>query len=111
MPNCNKEAIMIQRKHTEPRTFLQDRFDILIKRQRSGKATFGELTELDEIVNRDPELREKVIRENILMENTDDLEEYSNSSSIEEILADKKAGTANWLVAVKTFFGRIFTEK
>ena len=45
---------MSSKKQPERRTFLQDRFDILIKRQKSGKATFSELTELDEIVNGDP---------------------------------------------------------
>jgi len=52
------------RKKLERRTFSQDRYYILIKRQRAGKATFNELTELDEIVNRVPDIREKVIIEN-----------------------------------------------
>lgn len=69
---------MSSKKQPERRTFLQDRFDILLKRQKSGKATFSELTELDEIVNRDPELREKIIREDILMERYDDFEEPMN---------------------------------
>jgi hypothetical protein len=59
---------MSKQYQPERRTFLQDRFEILIKRQKNGTATFNELTELDEIVNRDPELREKVFREDILME-------------------------------------------
>ena len=63
---------MAQRKQLERRTFLQDRFEILIKRQKSGEATFNELTELDEIVNRDPEIREKVIRESMLMQDVND---------------------------------------
>jgi hypothetical protein len=54
---------MKHRKPLERRTFTQDRFDILIKRQKSGKATFNELTELDEIVNRDPAIRESVLIE------------------------------------------------
>jgi len=52
------------RKKLERRTFSQDRYYILIKRQKSGKATFNELEELDEIVNRVPDIREKVLREN-----------------------------------------------
>ncbi|MBV8389200.1 MAG: hypothetical protein JO080_05315 [Mucilaginibacter sp.] len=52
------------RKKLERRTFSQDRYYILIKRQREGKATFDELTELDEIVNRVPDIRDLVIREN-----------------------------------------------
>lgn len=59
---------MKHRKPLERRTFTQDRFDILIKRQKSGKATFNELTELDEIVNRDPAIRESVLIE---MQETD----------------------------------------
>ncbi|XHR96009.1 hypothetical protein ACFJIV_04775 [Mucilaginibacter sp. UC70_90] len=50
-------------KQLERRTFNQDRFEILIKRQKNGIATFNELTELDEIVNRDPEIREIVLEE------------------------------------------------
>jgi len=52
------------RKKLERRTFSQDRYYILIKRQREGRATFNELTELDEIVNRVPDIRDLVIREN-----------------------------------------------
>lgn len=52
------------RKKLERRTFSQDRYYILIKRQKEGKATFNELTELDEIVNRVPDIRDLVIREN-----------------------------------------------
>lgn len=54
---------MKHHKQLERRTFSQDRFDILIKRQRSGKATFNELTELDDIVNRDPAIRESILVE------------------------------------------------
>ncbi|MFB9844193.1 hypothetical protein [Mucilaginibacter ginsenosidivorans] len=52
------------RKKLERRTFSQDRYYILIKRQKAGTATLSELTELDEIVNRVPDIREKVLREN-----------------------------------------------
>ena len=52
------------RKKLERRTFSQDRYYILIKRQKEGTATFNELTELDEIVNRVPDIRDLVIREN-----------------------------------------------
>jgi len=53
-------------KHEKPlirRTFLQERFMILIERQQAGEATFAELTELDELVNRDPKLREIILEE------------------------------------------------
>jgi len=53
-------------KHQKPlirRTFLQERFEILMKKQQSGEASFNELTELDEIVNRDPKLRYIILEE------------------------------------------------
>jgi hypothetical protein len=52
------------RKKLERRTFSQDRYYILIKRQKSGEASLHDLEELDEIVNRVPDIREKVLREN-----------------------------------------------
>ena len=45
------------------RTFRQERFDILIKKQRNGSATFNDLTELDDIVNRDPAILESILEE------------------------------------------------
>lgn len=61
------------RKQLERRTYSQDRYYILIKRQKAGKATFNELTELDEIVNRVPDIREKVIIENFMTDDEADL--------------------------------------
>jgi hypothetical protein len=69
------------RKKLERRTFSQDRYYILIKRQREGKATFNELTELDEIVNRVPDIRQIVIRENF----GDDADERETPSSNDPI--------------------------
>lgn len=60
------------RKKLERRTFSQDRYYILIKRQKEGTATFNELTELDEIVNRVPDIRDLVIRENFGQEQNED---------------------------------------
>jgi hypothetical protein len=60
---ASREVSMKHHKQLERRTFTQDRFDILIKRQKSGKATFNELTELDDIVNRDPAIRESILEE------------------------------------------------
>lgn len=51
-------------KRIERRTFSQDRYYTLIKRQKAGEATMRDLDELDEIVNRVPDIREKVLREN-----------------------------------------------
>ena len=98
------------RKRPERRTFLQDRFEILIRRQRNGEATFSELTELDEIVNRDPELRERVIRESMLMEETDDYNEPSNELPVEENTFIKPVKRRNLLDRMKALISRIFTS-
>ncbi len=52
---------MSPHKKPERRTYLQDRLEILIKKQESGTASFNELTELDDMVNRDPAIREMII--------------------------------------------------
>jgi hypothetical protein len=83
------------KKHGKPierRTFLQDRFEILIKKQKTGRATFAELTELDEIVNRDPTIRYNILEE---MEGADtpdnpQQEEFTIvTKPVEETLAGK----------------------
>lgn len=45
------------------RTFSQERFEVLIKKQKAGTATFRDLTELDEIVNRVPDIRLTILEE------------------------------------------------
>jgi len=101
---------MNSKKQPERRTFLQDRFDILIKRQKSGKATFSELTELDEIVNRDPELREKVIRESMLMEGYDEFEEPMNHPQNEgPVLQQVKRQSL--INRIKSLISRIFNSQ
>jgi len=100
---------MSHRNPPERRTFLQDRFDILIKRQKLGTATFSELTELDEIVNRDPELREKVIRESMLMEGVDDFEEPAPPVDNGPILQTIKRRSV--LQRIKSWISRIFNAQ
>ncbi len=53
-------------KHQKPlirRTFLQERFIILMELKEKGIANFDELTELDELINRDPKLRDIILEE------------------------------------------------
>jgi len=96
---------MHQHKQPERRTFLQDRFDILIKRQKEGKATFNELTELDAIVNADPVLKEKFIMESLFPE---DFNKPENDPEKEKDIVIQKQ-RVSLLNQVKAFFGRIFT--
>ncbi|MDB4902756.1 MAG: hypothetical protein JWQ63_2037 [Mucilaginibacter sp.] len=101
---------MSHHKQPERRTFLQDRFDILLKRQKSGQASFNELTELDEIVNADPVLREKIIRENLLMEDEGDFNEQSNNLEKKENLSAQKVQHRSILKRIQSFLSRIFTS-
>ena len=102
---------MAHRKQPERRTFLQDRFEILIRRQKSGKATFNELTELDEIVNRDPELREKVIRESMLMQDHNDFEDLSSGPENKTALQTSPPVRQNSLAKIKAFLNKLFLAK
>ena len=94
------------RKKLERRTFSQDRYYILIKRQKSGKATFNELTELDEIVNRVPDIREKVIIESFFTENTDDSGELPDNPANSERRTIIPAHHQGWWMKIKSFFNR-----
>lgn len=93
---------MKHHKPLERRTFSQDRFDILIKRQRSGKATFNELTELDDIVNRDPAIRESILVE---MQELDTPPEDQPPVETPVIVPVKKRGL---LDIIWSFINRLF---
>lgn len=95
---------MSQRKPLIRRTFLQERYEILIKRQQSGKATFNELTELDDIVNRDPSIRKIVLIENHFIDEPED-NVTPNNNSIENITRPK---TESWLSRVRAYLNRLF---
>jgi hypothetical protein len=97
---------MSHRKPLERRTFSQDRYEILIKRQKSGKATFNELTELDEIVNRDPSIREKVLIENLFINDSNDQDEQYNKPGSDIIKPVQHHQSL--LSRLKTIIERIF---
>ena len=94
---------MKQRKYLERRTFNQDRFDILIKRQKRGVATFNELTELDAIVNRDPDIRESILEEMQAVNNPPDEPEQEGISLTPPVKSQ------TWLDRIGAFFKRLFT--
>jgi hypothetical protein len=89
-------------KQLERRTFSQDRFDILIKRLKSGKATFNELTELDEIVNRDATIRESILEE---MQAINDPPEPPKP---DDIIYDQPAKKLTLLDKILAFINRLF---
>jgi hypothetical protein len=45
------------------RTISQERFEVLWDKRRNGQATLRDLTEMDEIINRDPSVRQFVLTE------------------------------------------------
>ncbi len=102
---------MNNRKQLKRRTYLQDRFEILIRRQKTGEATFSELTELDDIVNRSPEIRDMIIRENMLMDGTDGFNEPANELKLSEHTALQKVRGPSLLNRLKSFIARIFTSQ
>ena len=98
---------MSHRKPLIRRTFLQERYEILIKRQQSGKATFNELTELDDIVNRDPSIREIVLIENHFIEGADDNDEL-NDPLVNDIV--KPVQHKSLLARLRSVISRVFTS-
>ncbi|RYU92265.1 hypothetical protein EWM62_02180 [Mucilaginibacter terrigena] len=50
-------------KYIIRRTISQERFEVLWKKRRNGEATLRDLTEMDEIINRDPSVRQFVLQE------------------------------------------------
>jgi hypothetical protein len=98
-------------KKLERRTYSQDRYYILIKRQKSGKATFNELTELDEIVNRVPDIREKVIMESFFMDDTEDLNEPTNNPEHNDNRYTQHQQHRNLWNRIASFITRAFTTQ
>lgn len=96
---------MKHHKQLERRTFTQDRFDILIKRQKSGKATFNELTELDEIVNRDPAIRESVLFE---MQEVDTPNDDQQQEDIQALSPIKHLSLVDKIIS---FLNRVFVRR
>ncbi len=97
----------MSRKPLIRRTFLQERYEILIKRQREGRATFNELTELDEIVNRDPSIREIVLIENHFISPPDD--DQPGIEPVSETI--KQAQPKSLLDKLKSFISRLFISQ
>jgi hypothetical protein len=93
---------MKHQKQVIRRTFSQERFEILIKKQKRGNATFNELTELDEIVNRDPGIRYIVLEE---MEGTDTPE--SNQKQ-QDIIKARPLARLNLFEKIKLLINKLF---
>ncbi|HEY4194990.1 MAG TPA: hypothetical protein VGM63_05615 [Mucilaginibacter sp.] len=97
------------RKQLERRTYSQDRYYILIKRQKEGKATFKELTELDEIVNRVPDIREIVIRESFMDDDAQDAD--TNLPGQNDSLILQRDKHRNFWHRLRDLVNRVFTSQ
>jgi len=98
------------RKKLERRTFSQDRYYTLIKRQKEGTATFSELTELDEIVNRVPDIRDLVIRENFGEEDSE-TDNPTNGPNNQTLVSTSITPHPNLLTRIKSWLNRNFTDE
>ncbi|MBS1521181.1 MAG: hypothetical protein JST50_09300 [Bacteroidetes bacterium] len=98
------------RKKLERRTFSQDRYYTLIKRQKEGTATFNELTELDEIVNRVPDIRDLVIRENFGEEDIE-TDNPTNGPAGQELISTSITPHPNLLTRIKNWLNRNFIDE
>jgi hypothetical protein len=88
------------------RTFLQERFEVLIKKQLTGDATFKDLIELDEIINRDPKLRE------IILEEMNEAKHPPQNHGPQDIIENTPAAKPQSIIErIKSFFSRLFTIK
>jgi hypothetical protein len=95
------------RKQLERRTYSQDRYYILIKRQKAGTATFKELTELDEIVNRVPDIRDIVIRESFGEGEQDTTTDTPGNS---DVVYQKHPAAPTFWGRLKDIINRVFTS-
>ena len=98
------------RKKLERRTFSQDRYYTLIKRQKEGTATFNELTELDEIVNRVPDIRDLVIRENF-GEDDNETDNQTNGPANQNLVSTSITPHPNLLTRIKNWLNRNFSSE
>jgi len=83
-------------------TFSQERFEILIKKQKNGEARFSDLVELDEIVNRVPDIRHIILEE---MERTDTPNDEPGQQDIITLKQNKPQGL---IEKIKAFFNQLF---
>jgi hypothetical protein len=83
-------------------TFSQERFEILIKKQKNGEARFSDLVELDEIVNRVPDIRHIILEE---MEGTDTPNDEPGQQDIITLKQNKPQGL---IEKIKAFFNQLF---
>ncbi|SDT08840.1 hypothetical protein SAMN05216490_2457 [Mucilaginibacter mallensis] len=93
---------MKHRKGLRRVTFSQERFEILIKKQKNGEASFSDLVELDEIVNRVPDIR------HIILEEIEGTDTPPDESGQQDTIIAKENKPQGLLEKIKSFFNQLF---
>ena len=89
-------------KYIIRRTLSQERFEVLWKKRRDGKATLRDLTEMDEIINRDEGVRRFVLEE---MEKP---EIPADNNDMQDALTQPSTQHQSIISKIKGFFNRLF---
>jgi hypothetical protein len=84
------------------RTLSQERFEVLWKKHKNGHTTLKDLTEMDEIINRDAGVRQFVLEE---MEGKDPL---NDNNDMQNMLQQPVISHQSITDKIKAFFNRLF---
>jgi hypothetical protein len=84
------------------RTLSQERFEVLWEKRKNGQTTLKDLTEMDEIINRDAGVRQFVLEE---MEGKNDLNENNDMQNMPQQPTVSHQSIAD---KIKAFFNRLF---
>lgn len=86
-------------KYIIRRTLSQERFEVLWKKRRDGKATLRDLTEMDEIINRDEGVRRFVLEE---------MEKPETPTDNQDMLMPPAIKHQSIISKIKGFINRLF---
>ncbi|MCO5935101.1 hypothetical protein NAF17_06090 [Mucilaginibacter sp. RB4R14] len=84
------------------RTLSQERFEILWKKRSNGQATLRDLTEMDEIINRDAGVRQFVLEEMAGEENP------NNDVDIQDMMKQPLQTHQSFINKLKSFLNKLF---
>ncbi|WP_377114987.1 hypothetical protein [Mucilaginibacter litoreus] len=94
---------MKDNKYIIRRTLSQERFEVLWTKRKNGEATLKDLTEMDEIINRDAGVRQFVLEEMAAEQNSLD-----DDNGLSQIAPQLKVPATNIFKRIKAIFGRLF---
>lgn len=86
------------------RTISQERFEVLWKKRLNDKATLRDLTEMDEIINRDPSVRQFVLEE------MESMNAPVDNNHLQDMLQQPVKTHHSFTYKIKSFFNRLFNS-